>query len=209
MKNPYDRFKDERLEELQTKRSSFRLPIEDEIIDIYERFLSENRFNTAYFSMAQDVSKLKISSSDIKAFEKLLPSYEEWDDYSWKSGMFLTQLVNSMKEDEIGIDLTLSWKKIGHVGYMLKEKRIIVKGDVGACLGMGMESGEIIVNGDADQYVGHNMKGGKVTVNGKAKSAGSCMEGGIVEIRETDGDPKAWKSWKDRGELWVSGEKIW
>lgn len=209
MKNPYDRFKDEKLEEPRVKEGSFKSPLDEEVIDIYEWFLREGGFTNAYRGLVQGTGKLKLSSADVSAFAKSLPYYENHADYSWKSGIFITELVNHMEDAEICLNFSLLGKKIDHIGYMLKAKKIVIDGDVGPCLGMGMESGEIVLNGDADHYVGHNMKGGKVTVNGKAKSAGSCMEGGIIEIRETDGDPKAWKSWKDRGELWVSGEKIW
>lgn len=208
MKNPYDRFKDGKLKESRVKEGYFKSPLDDDIIEIYERLLDEEDFANAYREMSQSIGRLKPSSVDIGTFAKRLPYYEERGDYDWKSGIFLTELVNNMEEEEIFIDFSLMGRKIDHLGYLMKDKRVVVNGNVGSCLGMGMSSGEIIVHGDAGRFVGHEMKGGKITVNGKAESAGSSMEGGVIEIREAE-EPNSWKAWKNRGEVYVAGERIW
>ncbi|MBI5355693.1 MAG: hypothetical protein HZB68_04530 [Candidatus Aenigmarchaeota archaeon] len=208
MKNPYDRFKDDKLEEPRVKEGSLKSPLDEDIMDIYKWFLAEEDFTNAYWGLVQSVGKFKLSSTDVSTFAKNLPYYENHADYSWKSGIFITELVNHMEESEIYLDFSLLREKIDHVGYILKGKKIVIDGDVGPCLGMGMDSGEITINGNAGKFVGHEMRSGKITVNGKAQSAGSCMHGGAIEIREAD-DPHSWKAWKNNGTVSVAGEKIW
>lgn len=88
------------------------------------------------------------------------------------------------------------------VGNMIKDGKIIVKGNTEDWTGCNMDNGEIIIEGNADDYVGERMgngiitirgnvgsklgkemKNGKIIVYGDAgKEIGAYMSGGCIEL---------------------------
>lgn len=98
------------------------------------------------------------------------------------AGVFISAIVNRADEEEVTLELS-RLERLSHVGFGLKDKRLIIKGDVGWSLGYGMESGELTVEGNAGTLAGEEMRGGKMTIKGNAKSwLGRNMTGGELYV---------------------------
>jgi len=157
----------------------------DKIIRVYEDVLS--RVEPKIIEFYESSNSLITDRETITAFVSVLKKYEE-EKYFDLTGLFLTGLINNIKEKEITLNLTNLDKLLGELGRFLRSHTLIVKGNAGNYLGQQMESGEIIVHGDVGDYTGFFMKGGNITVYGNAgDNLGSNMESGRIEVKGNGG----------------------
>jgi formylmethanofuran dehydrogenase subunit C len=78
------------------------------------------------------------------------------------------ELFDISGSDAQNIVIKNSFGKLDFIGKELDGGRIMVEGDAGAYLGLGMKSGEIEVSGDVGIYAACEMKKGRLTINGNA-----------------------------------------
>ncbi len=202
MRNPFEKFHEREIREKTIKEGH--ITPELELLKKYEEFmdLPGEEFPVYYRDMQLSLEGLRYGEKEVEEFINLLEGYKYFPDFTWKTGIFLGEVVNNMEGEEVEIYLKSLGMPINQLGYGLRKGRMIVHGSVGACLGHGMQGGEIIVHGDAGEYTGHCMRGGKITINGKAKSAGTFMEGGLIEVDEIE-NPKnsEWEAYRKGGEV--------
>ncbi len=135
-----------------------------------------------YIEMLERVKKIEYGAKDIAAFCLRLGAYENEDNFSSNTGVFLSALINNCRDSGFIIPTNHLDTWIRYIGY-LNKKDIIIEGNAGRCVGFEMEGGTITVKGNAAHLVGNRMKGGIITVNGNAADwIGEDMNGGDIRI---------------------------
>ena len=98
--------------------------------------------------------------------------------------------------DTQNIIIRNSFEKLDFIGKELDGGNIIVEGDAGAYLGLGMKSGEIKVTGNAGLYAGCEMKKGYLEITGNTGDflGGALpgnkmgMKGGLILVKGNAGE---------------------
>ena len=130
----------------------------DLIIYNFEYLLKESHSFDSHYNQAMELSP-EATAKDIDMF------------YS---------IIHKCKEDTIILNENKN-VKLNLFGYHLKNKLIILNGDVDFCLGVGMNSGQIVINGNVGNSLGFLMCGGKIVVNGNVNFfLGDSMCGGEI-----------------------------
>ena len=96
----------------------------------------------------------------------------------------INDLIKSSKEEVI-IKNLVNGK---YIGTGIKNKKIIIKGNVEREIGINLENTEIIIEGNCEDAIGDKMNSGKIVVNGSVVDApGYSMNGGKIYIKENAG----------------------
>ena len=110
--------------------------------------------------------KQKPTSKEITNLSILLPKYQDHK-YFYRSGIFISYLINESEEEKFSIITTGLEKSLSHIG-LYNKKDIVINSDAGYGVGYKMQSGEIHVKGNAGDLVGYVMKSGEIHVDGNA-----------------------------------------
>jgi glutamate synthase domain-containing protein 3 len=216
MKNPFEEFKDFQ----KTKRD---IPLDQivksrnvtmaRIMEGYEKLLEEEvkelvwlvQYNTvikAYANAEKNIKDLKFKPEDIEDFCFELDSSDRIPYMiTGPAGIYIAALCNRCEEDEIVLKLDDIKTQINLLGYRLPAgKKLVIEGNVGDFVGIGVEGGEVVIEGSAKNYagagmrsgklmitknVGHHtgewMMGGEIHVGGRIRGLGNIMDGKIYE----------------------------
>ena len=127
----------------------------------------ENSKDPTNYECAMKATKaLKCSASDVEKFSLAMMEFQGAKSVSYKTGLFLSALINNGKENDYVIHTTHLDARIALIGHR-NTKNITVEGDAGMWCGFEMEGGSIIVRGDAGNWCGYLMKGGSIHVDGE------------------------------------------
>lgn len=100
-----------------------------------------------YPRMLKAVEKLKYSSKDVEMFSIALAGFQGEKDFADKAGMFLSALINNGNENDYTIRTGHLAVPPNYIGFR-NTKNIVVKGDVGRGIALGMISGKIYFEGN-------------------------------------------------------------
>ncbi len=109
---------------------------------------------------------MQCSAEDIEAFSLALEQFQNENYFRIKAGFFLSALINRSEDTDFVIHTGHLNRTINHLGYQ-NTKIILVDGDVGAAIGIGMKCGSIIVKGSTGSDVGVGMAGGEIHIEGE------------------------------------------
>ncbi len=168
----------------------------DKIIKGYEKFLDEevksmvwlvehSRIIKAYEEASKWVKDIEYQGEDIEEFCYELASSEKIPYViPGPSGIYISALCNYSKESEITLELNDLGKGVHMLGYRLpKGKRLIIKGELGDFMGVGIEGGELVIEGSTRNWTGAGMKDGKIFVKkDTGYHTGEWMMGGEIWI---------------------------
>jgi len=115
---------------------------------------------------------------------------------SGKCKLRVDQLFTISGSDTQAIVIRNSFEKLDFIGKELDGGSIIVEGDAGAYLAMGMKSGDIKVTGNAGLYAGCELKKGYLEVSGNVGDflGGALpgnkmgMKGGLILVKGNAGE---------------------
>jgi hypothetical protein len=186
MANKFGRYKPE--EEKAVRKVEV---VEDETLKqlkaAWKAFAYENDSQKAYENALTLVEPLKYSASDVKKFSIALAEFQNEDEFTDKTGLFLSALINKGDDSDYVVHtahLPVPLHSIGH----RNTKNITVKGDVGGLCGWLMQSGSIIVEGNAGFQCGLDMADGSITVLGDAGNALGSIKGGRILVEGDAGN---------------------
>ena len=146
---------------------------------------------------------------------KNIPEILNLETWLGKKRVKVSEIFEVTDESNESEELTLVFDgnitQVTRVGKNMSEGKIIVKGSVGAFLGIEMSGGSIDVDGDADTFVGMSMKGGTIQIKGNAGDAigsgywGSRtgMLGGLIIVQGNAGDEIG--RWMKAGTIRICG----
>lgn len=204
-KNPYDKFKDERLEDKKIKEYVKEKPKYDEnVVRFIENIYDANAGGIPNSpKVVNRLKGIKYGPYEVEEFSRWL-EYRQKDGPDWSSGRYMEALVKCMEGEEVTLHTKEYDKEIDALGHHMGSKSITVDGDVGGHLGHRMYGGRVSVFGDAGDFVGSDMRGGEITIHGNVKGVGVRMKGGKVTIKGNatnvcfDGFVG--------GEIWIEGD---
>ncbi|MBI5355692.1 MAG: hypothetical protein HZB68_04525 [Candidatus Aenigmarchaeota archaeon] len=183
-KNPYDRFKDGKLEDKKIKEYVKKGPKYDEnVVRFIENIYDANvGMVTNSPNVVKRLRNIKYGPNEVEEFSRWL-EYRNNDKSDWSAGRYLEALIKNMDGEEVTIHTKEYSNEIDAIGHHMGSKSIVVDGDVGDHLGHRMYNGRISVFGDAGDHIGSDMKGGEITIHGNAKGVGVRMSGGKITIK--------------------------
>ncbi len=159
-------------------------------------------FDETYDAALKLPEGIGYNQEDVMRFCIALSGYQARDDFSKKTGLFLSALVNTGLEDSYVILTSHLSVPIHDFGYS-NIKHITIEGDIGKLAGLDMRSGSILVKGNAESHVGFHMQGGKIIVEGDSGfGTGSQMNGGTIIVKGNAG----YSLGGNGGEIYVDGE---
>lgn len=205
VKNPYDRFKDGKLEDKKIKEYVKERPKYDEDV---MRFI-ENLYDANIGSIPNSpkvvkrLRNIRYGPDEVEEFSRWL-EYRQKDEPDWSAGRYLEALINNMNGEEVTLHTKEYEREIDALGHHMRSKSIVVDGDVGDHLGHAMLGGRISVFGDAGKHIGSDMCGGEITIRGNAKGVGVRMKGGKVTIKGNV-ENMCFDGFTG-GEIWVDGD---
>jgi hypothetical protein len=199
MKNPFDDFKDHRTAEREIPLDSIiqsRDRVMSDIIKGYEKLLEEEvkelvwlvQYNTvikAYTLAEKVVKEIEYKAEDIEDFCYELDTTDKIPYLiTGPAGIYISALCNYAKEEEIVLKLNDVKTQINLLGYRLPVgKKVVVDGNLGDFVGIGMEGGELIVEGNAKNYTGAGMKSGRIRITKNiGLHTGEWMMGGEIFV---------------------------
>ncbi len=138
-------------------------------------------YSGAYAKFLKMARESRYSAKDICAFSLALAEFQGDAYFRIKAGIFLSALINNSRRADFVIH-TAHLPPIHFIGFDNK-KNIVVEGDAGNRVGVGMRGGSITVKGDAGHLIGGDMTGGTISVLGNAGShIGFFMLGGTIIV---------------------------
>ena len=173
----------------------------EEICRNYEKFMEGDPGAKAIVDENKDPVDLRkehpiIENSTKEAileFSRRLVEYKDRDNFFGNSagyggaGWYLTALLFINENPEFEFDLTELNKEgilLDKIGTYIKNKKLIVHGNVGDNAGTYADNSRIIVNGDARDWIGSISKVSEIIVNGDAgKNVGSMAENSKIYVK--------------------------
>jgi len=135
-----------------------------------------------YNKALEQLKGIRYSANDVENFSIALVEFQDEEYFEFKTGLFLSALINNGKDADYAIQIQHLNQAIHHLGQR-NIKNIVVNGDAGWCVGAVMKGGTIVVNGDASWGAGYEMEGGRITVAGGAgHEVGWEMKGGEIHV---------------------------
>lgn len=123
------------------------------------------------------------SQEDITKLLTVLPGYKAIDGFNYKSGLFISALINHSAENNITLNLVGSLQSLLFLAYNNCKRHITISGDVGPYAGCLMESGMLRIIGNADFYLGFDLNGGIISVEGNSRyGVGEHQSGGEISL---------------------------
>lgn len=97
----------------------------------------------------------------------------------------INSLIRNSNDKEVIVENLVGAK---YIGKGIRNKRIILKGDIEREIGVELEDSEIIIEGNCEDAIGDKMKSGKIVVKGNVADAlGYSMDGGRIYIKKNAG----------------------
>lgn len=150
----------------------------------------------AYRKMLELVQGLRHGESDIQLF--MLSMLGRQGDMPYSFGLFLSALINTMKEDSITINMAPFWEAYGQgqedrlscIGFS-NCKNVLILGDAGFGSGAYAQAGALKISGSVGHACAAHMQGGSVEFDGgflnaqlpKSASIGAGQWGGSLIVR--------------------------
>lgn len=92
----------------------------------------------------------------------------------------INEIIKNSNEEKITLE-NLEGKR--YIASKIKNKKLILKGNLGSEVGKELEKTEIFLHGDCEDAIGDSMKSGKIVVNGNCGDAlGYSMQGGKILV---------------------------
>ena len=200
----------EQEEHEEKKIDVIRNPRVEEICRTFEYFLKEehvkrengifgresvfNQMNSdsIVINSVKKLAPLKLTSQEIRKFSLCWIDYNLRKQGFYRTGLFLDCLIRLSEDSSFEI-FTEHLKKedqdmINSLGYK-NHKNIIIRGDVGACLGLEIQEGCINVFGNTGDHTGQNMHGGIILIEGNTEyNLGCQMYNGSIIVKGNTGD---------------------
>ncbi len=179
------------------------------------------------------VREINYTAKDVLSFSIKLKEYENRENFSRVTGLFLAALTNNSEEENFNIitehlsnqftllgyenkkNLTILGDTWDGVGFKLRNGKITIMGDVGMNSGSDMTGGELIIEGNAGDLIGPDMTGGVIRVKKNAKGwVGALSNGGEIyvdgELENTlRGRLAIEKSGRSKAKIYHKGKQIW
>jgi formylmethanofuran dehydrogenase subunit C len=139
-------------------------------------------FNEYHWLSEKEAAKADYSAEDVNRFSLVLASFQHVRNYHVIAGFFLTALVNKGEECAYHIDTKALDLPLEQLGYR-NERDMVVAGNAGRDLGLGMLGGSIKLNGKAGDDAGRDLKDGSIEITKSAgKNCGNDMSGGSILV---------------------------
>jgi hypothetical protein len=199
MKNPFEEFRG-------YKRKERDIPLDEivksrnitmaRLMEGYEKLLEDEvkelvwlvQYNTvikAYANAEKNIKDLKFKPEDIEDFCFELDNSDRIPYMiTGPAGIYIAALCNHCEENEIVLKLDDMKTQINLLGYRLPAgKKLVIEGNVGDFVGIGVEGGEVAIEGAAKNYAGAGMRSGKLVVSKNAgHHTGEWMMGGEIHV---------------------------
>ena len=199
MKNPFEEFRG-------YKRKERDIPLDEivksrnitmaRLMEGYEKLLEDEvkelvwlvQYNTvikAYANAEKNIKDLKFKPEDIEDFCFELDNSDRIPYMiTGPAGIHIAALCNHCEENEIVLKLDDMKTQINLLGYRLPAgKKLVIEGNVGDFVGIGVEGGEVAIEGAAKNYAGAGMRSGKLVVSKNAgHHTGEWMMGGEIHV---------------------------
>jgi hypothetical protein len=165
---------------------SRKMKVENQAIESMMKTWAESDYklffpNASMYRVFLDkIKDLDYRPEDVESFSIALAGFQGEKEFSRKSGLYLSALMNNCKEDGFVIHTTHLSEPISNLGFR-NRRNIVVEGDLGTFVGSEMENGTITVHGSG-MHVGQDMSGGRIIIEGDCHKAGSNMQGGEIII---------------------------
>lgn len=92
----------------------------------------------------------------------------------------INEMIKNLDKEEIILE-NLDGKR--YIGNKIKNKKLIIKGNLGSKAGKELEETEISLHGNCEDAIGDSMKSGKIIVEGNCGDAvGYSMQGGKIFV---------------------------
>jgi formylmethanofuran dehydrogenase subunit C len=131
------------------------------------------------------VRDIGYTSEDVKAFCVALTDFQKEDHFAFKTGLFLSALINGGNEEEYIINIEHLEERIERLGFA-NRKKVTVIGDLGKHTGAFMERGSLTIKGNVGDDAGIALTGGHIIIQGCAdESVGNGMTGGQITVKES------------------------
>ncbi|MBI4919466.1 hypothetical protein HY837_06025 [archaeon] len=122
------------------------------------------------------INELKYTAKDIRDFSISLKKYEARK-YFYRTGMFLSALINNCEEEDFEIMAVHLNEGIENICSNLEKKKVKIIGNVFVA-GTNMRSGVLTILGNAE-HAGIHMTGGKLIIMGNLDGGGPFFGGEI------------------------------
>jgi len=199
LKNPFFEFKGYKVKRKKIPLDEiikYRELILDKIVKGYEKLMDEeikslvwlvehSRIIKVYEEASKWIKDIDYKVEDIEEFCYELTNSERIPYFvPGPSGIYISALCNQAKEREITLKLNDLERPIHMLGYRLpKGKKLIIEGEMGDFMGVGMEGGELIIEGSARNWTGAGMRDGKILVKKNVGyHTGEWMRGGEIWV---------------------------
>ncbi len=199
MKNPFSEFKDFRPKKREIpldKIIASKEKVMQSLIKAYDKLVEQEAKELvwlvsyhsvirAYASAEKTIKNMEYGVEDIEEF---LFEIEDSSKLPYPimglSGLYVSALCNRAKEREIVLDLQNRNITLHLLGYRLpKGKKLIVYGDLGDFIGIGLNGGEIWVEGNTGNWTGAGMRMGKMVIKKSVgRRTGEDMVGGEIHV---------------------------
>ncbi len=146
-----------------------RTPVVEEICMRYKSWLDQAVNNWDYWHQidtftSKSIKGLRYSSKDILNFSIYMKEYESHKDF-YKSGVFISMLINNSEENDFVIITGHLIKKLFWLGFD-NSKNIVVRGSAGDLTGMDMRSNILTITGNVGTRSGLYSRGGEIHICG-------------------------------------------
>jgi hypothetical protein len=138
----------------------------------YEEFMriANSPSHPREFIPTELTDKYSPTKEQILEFSRTLIDYFCVCGFSDYTARYITALMQSSKDTEFVLDLTELGVLIHKLGFKLKDKNLIINGNVGDGVGAGASNSQITVIGNAGCDAGAFMAGSQLTVHGNVGS---------------------------------------
>ena len=152
----------------------------EEIVRDFELSLKLEKYNGSYYNKLEKSFTKPYTAKNIELFSLMLPKYIDKSEFSWKSGYYLSHIINNSKDNKFIIHTKNLTTPLDWLGYQNNSKELIIKGDARKWVGSHMKGGEINIYGNAGYGVGNSMEGGEINLNGDYDSLALDIKGGNI-----------------------------
>jgi hypothetical protein len=156
----------------------------EKIVKVFEELLMKEDTIDEYYNEILRIIQIIPSAKEILDFSILMGDYQDFKNFDFIAGHYLSALVNKSNEYEIIINTNHLEKLLNCIGYKNNGKIIKINGDMGSFLGELMQSGTIHAE-NAGNFLGYFLDGGTIYAENSGKFVGGYMRGGTIHIENT------------------------
>jgi formylmethanofuran dehydrogenase subunit C len=162
----------------------YRRLVEEEIKDLVW-LVEHSRVARAYSAAAKSIQDLSYDQDDIEDFCAEIDNSEKIPYIiSGPAGIYVSALINHVKEDRMTLRLEDYQQTYHFLGYRLPEgKTLVLQGNVGDFIGAGLSGGHLVVEGSTGNWCGAGMTRGEILITGfTGLNTGEQMRGGEIHV---------------------------